>query len=340
MKTKKPFILAVTMGDPAGIGPEIIIKAAQQPAWERYGRLLVVGDKRVFLDVLSWDCFRRARIDLLDYPVKASYGKNKINLFHMETADPANISLGKINPESGKAAVLAVEQACRMALMGEVDGIVTSPLNKEAMHQAGYPYPGHTELLKHLTNARNVKMMLIGGKLRVVHNSTHLSLRDAIKKITKQNVLDTIHFAYEGCQALGIQHPRIAVAGLNPHAGENGLFGDEEKSEIYPAVCAAREDGLEITGPWPPDTVFLQAIGGKFDIVVVMYHDQGHIPLKILDFAGGVNITFGLPIIRTSVDHGTAFDIAGKGIADEKSLIMAIQLAFLLVKNKKGKNGN
>lgn len=336
LKKKEPLILAVTMGDPAGIGPEVIIKASQHPSWERYGRLLVVGDKRVFVDALSWDCFRQARIELLDYPVNTSYGVNKINLFHMETADPANFSLGKINSKTGRAAVLAVEQACRMALKGEVDGIVTAPLNKEAMHEAGHLYPGHTELLKSLTNAKTVKMMLVGGKLRVVHNSTHLSLRDAIKKVTKKSVLDTIHFANDGCLALGIKHPRIAVAGLNPHAGENGLFGDEEKCEVYPAVTAALKERLDVTGPLPPDTVFLRAMHGEFDIVVAMYHDQGHIPMKILDFAGGVNITFGLPIIRTSVDHGTAFDIAGKGIANEKSLISAIRLAFLLAKNRVG----
>ncbi len=209
--------------------------------------------------------------------------------------------------------------------------MVTAPLNKDAMNQAGFAYAGHTELLTERTGAGKVTMLLTGPRLRVVHVSTHVALEEAIRRVRQDRVSEVIDLAYRGCRALGIQAPRIAVAGLNPHAGEGGLFGDQESREIMPAVVAARARGLDVSDPQPPDTVFLRATQGAYDIVVAMYHDQGHIPMKLLAFDEGVNVSLGLPIIRTSVDHGTAFDIAGTGKARETSLLAAIDVALQMV---------
>ena len=210
--------------------------------------------------------------------------------------------------------------------------MVTAPINKDAIHRAGSPYAGHTELLAARTGADRVTMLLTGPTLRVVHVSTHVSLAEAIRQVTPERVVEVIELAYQGCRALGIPHPRIAVAGLNPHAGEEGLFGDQEHEAIQPAVDAARARGWTVSDPQPPDTVFLRASQGAYDIVVAMYHDQGHIPMKLLAFDEGVNVSLGLPIIRTSVDHGTAFDIAGTGQARETSLLAAIDVALQMVR--------
>jgi 4-hydroxythreonine-4-phosphate dehydrogenase len=246
--------------------------------------------------------------------------------------------VGEVRAAAGKAAVAYVERACDLALAGQVDAIVTAPLNKAAINLAGFPYPGHTELLKACTQADRVTMLLIGPKLRVVHVSTHVSLAQAIKLVKKERIEQVITLAHEACRALGISQPRIAVAGLNPHAGEAGLFGDQEQREIMPAVHAARAKGMDVSDPQPPDTVFLRATKGIFDIVVAMYHDQGHIPMKLLAFDDGVNVSIGLPIIRTSVDHGTAFDIAGSGQAKESSLRAAIDVAVEMVNAKQESN--
>jgi 4-hydroxythreonine-4-phosphate dehydrogenase len=217
--------------------------------------------------------------------------------------------------------------ACDLALAGKVDAVVTPPLNKEAIHRAGFPYAGHTELLAERTGAHRVSMLLTSPHLRVVHVSTHVSLAEAIRRVTPERVAEVIDLADRSCKALGIAAPRIAVAGLNPHASESGLFGQEEATQIVPAILDARARGLMVSDPMPPDTVFLRAVRGEFDIVVAMYHDQGHIPMKLLAFDDGVNVSMGLPIIRTSVDHGTAFDIAGTGRASERSLLAAIDVA-------------
>jgi 4-phospho-D-threonate 3-dehydrogenase / 4-phospho-D-erythronate 3-dehydrogenase len=219
-------------------------------------------------------------------------------------------------------------------MAGQVDGVVTAPLNKAAMNLAGYAYAGHTELLAARTHAEKVSMLLTSPKLRVVHVSTHVALAEAVRRVTRERVEEVITLAYQSCRALGIAEPRIAVAGLNPHAGEGGLFGDQEEKQILPAVQAARQRGLNVTDPQPPDTVFRRALLGEFDIVVAMYHDQGHIPMKLLAFDEGVNVSIGLPIIRTSVDHGTAFDIAGTGKAREDSLMAAFQVAAQMVAAK------
>jgi 4-hydroxythreonine-4-phosphate dehydrogenase len=226
--------------------------------------------------------------------------------------------------------VEAVHVACDLALSGAVDAMVTAPLNKEAIHAAGYSSAGHTELLAERTGAERVSMLLTSEQLRVVHVSTHVSLAEAIRRVTPERVDEVIELAWRSCRALGIEAPRIAVAGLNPHAGEGGLFGDDE-SRIRPAIASARARGRTVSDPLPPDTVFLRAVRGEFDIVVAMYHDQGHIPMKLLGFDHGVNVSMGLPIIRTSVDHGTAFDIAGTGQARADSLLAALRVAARMV---------
>jgi 4-hydroxythreonine-4-phosphate dehydrogenase len=257
-----------------------------------------------------------------------------VTVLDLENADPGTFAIGEESAVAGSAAVDYVFRACDLAMSGEVDAIVTAPLNKAAMHLAGYTYAGHTELLTERTNAPRVSMLLIGPGLRIVHVSTHVALSEAIARVTPQRVDEVIQLAYDACRALGIAEPRIAVAGLNPHASEGGIFGDEEAENIIPAIAAARARGLNVSDPQPPDTVFLRATKGHYDIVVAQYHDQGHIPMKLLAFDSGVNVSYGLPVIRTSVDHGTAFDIAGRGIASESSMLAAIDVAVQMVRAK------
>jgi 4-hydroxythreonine-4-phosphate dehydrogenase len=250
-----------------------------------------------------------------------------LTLLDLANAAPADCPVGQVSAPAGRAAVEYVFCACDLAMAGRVDAVVTAPLNKAAMNLAGFHYAGHTELLAERTGAGKVSMLLVGPKLRVVHVSTHVSLEEAIRRVTPERVGEVIDLAYRSCRALGVAVPRIAVAGLNPHASEGGLFGNQEETGIVPAIRAARERGLNVSDPQAPDTVFLRAVKGEFDIVVAMYHDQGHIPMKLLAFDDGVNVSIGLPIIRTSVDHGTAFDIAGTGKAREDSLLAAIDVA-------------
>ena len=244
---------------------------------------------------------------------------------------PADLPYGIVDAQAGALAHRAIVTAIRLAQERRIGGLVTAPIHKEALHAAGVPFPGHTEILAHETGTPDVAMMLADEALRVILVSIHVSLRDALARVTVENECRTIRFAAEACRALGILAPRIAVAGLNPHAGEGGLFGQEEIAVIAPAVAAMRAEGLDVSGPFPPDTVFMQARRGKFDIVVAQYHDQGLIPVKLNGIEKGVNVTIGLPIIRTSVDHGTAFDIAGRGIADAASLGEAIRVARQMI---------
>ncbi|MGE3798659.1 MAG: 4-hydroxythreonine-4-phosphate dehydrogenase PdxA, partial [Thermomicrobiales bacterium] len=264
-------------------------------------------------------------------PALGAFEPGVVSLIDLKNADPRDCPFGEIAASSGKAAVEYVFYATDLAVAGDVDGIVTAPLNKAAMHAAGFTYAGHTELLAERTNAERVSMLLVGPNLRVVHVSTHVALSEALQRVRKERVEEVIEIAYQSCVALGIDDPLIAVAGLNPHAGEGGIFGNEESKEIQPAIDSARLRGLRVTDPQPGDTVFLKATKGEFDIVVAMYHDQGHIPMKLLAFDSGVNVSVGLPIVRTSVDHGTAFDIAGKGIASEESMLAAIDIAVKMV---------
>jgi 4-hydroxythreonine-4-phosphate dehydrogenase len=325
--------LAITLGDPAGIGPEVVLKALLHEDVYDKADPLVIGDRRVL----------ERTVAALDLPLNieavsdvrgAAFRPGTVTVLDLENADPAAFAVGEESAVAGNAAVEYVFRACDLAMAGEVDAIVTAPLNKAAMNMAGYSYAGHTELLTERTNAPRVSMLLIGPGLRIVHVSTHVSLKEAIARVTPQRVEEVIQLAHDACRALGIAEPRIAVAGLNPHASEGGLFGNEETESIIPAINAARARGLNVSDPQPPDTVFLRATKGHYDIVVAMYHDQGHIPMKLLAFDSGVNVSYGLPVIRTSVDHGTAFDIAGKGIASESSMLAAIDVAVQMVSAK------
>jgi 4-hydroxythreonine-4-phosphate dehydrogenase len=330
MDGQKP-ILAITMGDPSGIGPEVVLKALAHP--EVYSRCnpLVIGDRRILERAMPNLGVGPLHIDEAGGPATAVFQPGTVTLIDLHNADPSECPWGEISPVSGNAAVEYVFAACDMAMAGEVDAIVTAPLNKAAMFAAGFTYAGHTELLTERTGAQKVSMLLIGPNLRVVHVSTHVALTEAIARVKQQRVMDVIQIAWDACRALGIEQPRIAVAGLNPHASEGGLFGTEEATEIEPAIAEMRARGMHVSDPQPPDTVFLRATQGAYDIVVAMYHDQGHIPMKLLAFDSGVNVSLGLPIIRTSVDHGTAFDIAGRGIAREESMLAAIDVAVQMV---------
>jgi 4-hydroxythreonine-4-phosphate dehydrogenase len=330
---KRP-LLAITMGDPAGIGPEVILKALRQGKVYEQARPLVVGDARILQRAQAWVGSSPLALEIVSKPEQGRYEAGTVTILDLRNADPALIPPGQISGVAGKAAVEYVFTACDLALAGDVDAVVTAPLNKEAMHLGGYKYPGHTELLAERTAAKRVSMLLVGPKLRVVHVSTHVSLQEAIRRVTRARVREVIEIAQQSCLALGIANPRIAVAGLNPHASEGGLFGNEEAAEVAPAIADARADGLNVSDPMPPDTIFLRAVKGEFDIVVAMYHDQGHIPMKLLAFDSGVNVSMGLPIIRTSVDHGTAFDIAGTGKAREESMVQAIEVAVQMAHAK------
>lgn len=334
MEDHRP-LLAITMGDPAGVGPEIVVKALSREELYERCRPLVIGDKSILKRAAGWVGKPRLVFEVVDLPLTGSYQPHTVSMIDCACANPSEIPPGELSAAAGKAAVNYVFRACDLALDGTVDAVVTAPLNKEAMHLAGYSYPGHTELLAERTGAQQVSMLLVGPELRVLHVSTHVSLQEAIGRVRRDRVAEVINLADKSCRDLGIRDPRIAVSGLNPHASEDGLFGQEEEKEIVPAIEDACARGLNAVGPLPPDTVFWRAVKGEFDIVVAMHHDQGHIPMKLLAFDTGVNVTIGLPIIRTSVDHGTAFDIAGSGEAREESLLTAIDVAVQMVVSKR-----
>jgi 4-hydroxythreonine-4-phosphate dehydrogenase len=320
-------IVAVTMGDPTGIGPEIVAKVFGEDGTHR---AVVVGDitmMRRAVDLLGLPL----QVNAVERPADARFEPGTIDVV-AATDLPADLPYGAVDPRGGGAAYEYVRRAVELALADEVHAIATAPLNKEAMHLAGHRYPGHTEVLAELTGVGDYAMMLVTDDLRVVHVSTHVPLEEAIRRVRPERELTVIRLAHRSLQLLGIEHPRVAVAGLNPHAGESGLFGTQDRDMIAPAVEAARAEGIDASGPWPPDTVFMQARQGRFDIVVVQYHDQGHIPIKLMGFDTGVNVTVGLPFFRTSVDHGTAFDIAGTGRADHASMRAALDLAASLAR--------
>ena len=327
-------LLGLTMGDPAGVGPEVIARALTDPSVYAECRPFVIGDRGV-LEAAA----RLVQAALAVAPAGALEEVGR-RLGRVEVLEVPGIAVdavvpGQLSAQAGLAAVTWVREGARLALDGRIDGIVTGPVNKEAVTLAGVPFTGHTELLAELAGSR-VAMLLATERLRVVHVSTHVSLREAIERVRGERVLETVRIASEGCRRLGIAAPRLAVAGLNPHAGEHGLFGREEEQEIAPAVAAARAEGIDASGPWPPDAVFHEAVEGRFDCVVAMYHDQGHIAIKQTDFYGGVNVTLGLPFVRTSVDHGTGFAIAGKGIANARSMRLAIRLAAQMARSDAG----
>lgn len=317
--------LAITLGDPAGIGPEVVAKSLADPATSAVCTPILVGDAGGF--------FRDARFASSPVSVQrvSKLGPipagDAIPLIDTSPAGQVPADYGEISARAGQAAAAAIVRAVELALAGEVDGIVTAPINKAALQLAGYSYAGHTEMIAALTGTEQAWMLLLAGPLRIIHVSTHVSLREAIARARRDRVLAAISALDGALRDLGIASPRIAVAGLNPHAGDGGLFGEEDTNEVLPAVVEAQAAGVTVVGPEPPDTVFFRAAHGSFDGVVAMYHDQGHIPAKLLGFDIGVNATIGLPIVRTSVDHGTAFDIAGRGIARHSSLIAAIETA-------------
>ena len=273
------------------------------------------------------------RIQVIDTPAQVPATVPPATFFVLQTGDrlPEDLAWGRIDARAGAACHAYIQRGIGLALAGEVAGLVTAPIHKEALRAAGCPHPGHTEMLAERSGTRDFAMMLANDELRVLLVSIHVPLQQAIAAVTPDNELRAIRLAHRACRAFGIARPRVAVAGLNPHAGENGLFGDEDRSVIIPAIAAARAEGIDANGPWPGDTVFMRARRGEFDVVVAQYHDQGLIPVKYLGVEQGVNITVGLPFVRTSVDHGTAFDIAGTGRADHASLACALRQAAAMV---------
>ncbi len=341
----KKLIIGITMGDPASIGPEITAKVLSKKAVYEKCNPIVIGDAAVMqaaLRLLGQD--NTIQIHAIQHISEALYTYGTIDVLDMRCVDLEKLQIGTISAMAGEASFQYVKKVIELALDGEVDATVTNAFSKEAINIAGHQYSGHTELYAHETGVKKYAMMLIHEDLRVVHVSTHVSLREACDRVTQERVLKVIRLANDACLALGITHPKIGVAGLNPHSGENGLFGREEIEEIIPAIEQATQEGLQVEGPVPPDTIYSKARGGWYDVVVAMYHDQGHIPLKVLGFVydkeeqrwaeiSGVNITLGLPIVRVSVDHGTAFDYAGTGKASELSLEHAINYSILLGQN-------
>lgn len=316
-------IIGITMGDFAGIGPEISLKAIEQDQYK--DNTVIFGSKSIieyYMDILNIPSKLNVIDDIEDF--RAGY----INLFNVVDIDFTQDMIGKVSAVAGDAAYRYIEKAVELSLKGDIGPVMTAPLNKEALHKGGHDFDGHTEIFAYLTNTKKYTMMLWSEKLSVVHVSTHVPLRKACDLATKERVMECIDLAEDAMNKLGIEEPKIAVAGLNPHSGEASLFGDEEIEKIEPAVKEKQKEGKNIMGPVPPDTVFLKATQGQYDIVVAMYHDQGHIPMKLMAFDKGVNVTLGLPIIRTSVDHGTAFDIAGQGVASDVSMISAMELGF------------
>jgi 4-hydroxythreonine-4-phosphate dehydrogenase len=324
-------VIAITMGDPAGIGPEIILKALSNEEVYNLSLPLVIGSPEVLrseIELMPEKC-GNLQINVINDLKQANFKFPIINVL-----DPSpltnRIEKGKLSAAGGAAAVSYITCASELGKKGLIEAIVTAPINKQAVHMAGYDFPGHTELLAKLFNSDKYAMVLAHDRLFVIHVTTHIALRDVSKAISIEGVLEKIKIAYSLAKVLNMEYRPIGVAGVNPHAGEGGLFGDEEIKIIKPAIDMAKELGINVTGPWPADSLFPKARNGEFNFIVVMYHDQGHIAFKTLYFDEGVNITVGLPIIRTSVDHGTAFDIAGKGIAKEASMIESIKLAARL----------
>ncbi len=347
--------LAITMGDPGGVGPEIIVKALCSSKLKNVYIPIVIGDVNVVAEALTL-LKSHLKLRIIQSPKESTPAKEILQVIHVIPPNPcptdsrraplikggvkSGIVKGgmgrfekcKPTPEGGKACVSYIKKAVELALSKQVDGIVTAPISKEALKMAGFKWPGHTEMLADLTNTKDYTMMLIGKPLRVILVTIHTALKNVPDLITKSKVLKTIRLAKKACDMLNIRNPRIAVAGLNPHAGEAGIFGDEEIKKIIPAVKEAIKERIPVSGPYPPDTIFHRAYKGDVDIVVCMYHDQGLIPLKMIAFDKGVNVTIGLPFARTSPDHGTAYDIAWKGVANPLSMIEAIKVAAKLRK--------
>jgi 4-hydroxythreonine-4-phosphate dehydrogenase len=321
----KPLV-GITAGDPAGIGPEIILKALGDPAIYEVCRPLVVGDA-AFMGETA-ESMGLIRVNPVNSVSGARFAPGGADVLDTRVSGLSSLRLGQVQAAGGRAALAWVKRATELALAGEVDALCTAPLNKEAVVQAGFMgFRGHTEFLGELCKVANPLTLFVVDGLRILFLTRHISLADAVASVTSDRILRFIPLADRALRDLGIEYPRIAVAGLNPHSGEGGLFGAEEAREIAPAVSRAREMGFDVSGPVPADSVFYQARKGKFDAVVSLYHDQGHIAAKTLDFEHTVSVTLGLPFVRTSVDHGTAFDIAGKGTASDVNMREAVKVA-------------
>ena len=336
-KMKKP-VIAITMGDPSGIGAEIAVKALGNEEIYKKSKPVVIGSRCVMEDALKFIPSNLKLNAIKDTKeIKGEFGT--IDLIDLNNIALAEFDYGKVSEKAGQASLDYIYKGIDLAMEGLVDAVVTGPIHKEAINAAGSPFAGHTEMFATRTKTKNYTMMLADKNLRVIHVSTHVSLRQACDLVKKERVLEVIRLADKALKDLGIKHPKIGVAGLNPHAGEGGLFGNEEIQEIIPAIIQAKKENITVDGPVPPDTIFSKVIGGQYDIAVVMYHDQGHIPMKVTGFKynkstnkwssmSGVNVTVGLPIIRTSVDHGVAFGKAGEGRANEESMVEAIKMAI------------
>lgn len=337
-------IIGITMGDPASIGPEIAVKALLNKNIYEICRPLLVGDAAVFQQIINL-----LKLDPTIHPIKdvkeAEFRFGVIDVFDLQNVNFNDLHFGEISAMAGNASFEAVKKVIDLALVGEVDATVTGPINKKSINEAGHHFAGHTEIYAHYTGTKKYAMLLVEENIKVIHVSTHVSLRQACDLVKKDRILEVVHLLHDGMQKLGETNLKIGIAGLNPHAGDNGLFGTEDDQEILPAVEEARRLGFDVEGPVPPDTMFAKAATGAYGGVVAMYHDQGHIPFKLsgfkwnaekkqMDSVKGVNITMGLPIIRTSVDHGTAFEIAGKGIASPDAMVLAIESAVQLSKHK------
>lgn len=337
-------VIAVTMGDPAGIGPEIAARTFADKTLRDICKPLLIGNSLAMEEAIRISSLK-LRLNRITEVSQAGFDDGVIDIFEIDGYDTNQIHLGKVSARAGDIAFRAVKLAIELALKGMVDATVTGPIHKESLNMAGHHFSGHTEIYAHLTNTVKFAMMLVDDDFRVIHVTTHKSLRQACDLVKKEKVLDVIMMMNAELREMGIESPLIGVAGLNPHAGDGGLFGNEEIEEIIPAIEEAVKSGIRAKGPVPADSLFAMARGGKFDGCVAMYHDQGHIPFKLLGFdwdreketmkhVRGVNITVGLPIIRTSVDHGTAFEIAGKGVASPDALIQAIKYAVKIAENR------
>jgi 4-hydroxythreonine-4-phosphate dehydrogenase len=341
-------IIAITMGDPASIGPEIAIKALLEKNMYSICKPVLVGDARVF-DQVNALLHLNASINSIAKVADAKFKWGTMDVLDLKNVNIDKLVLGEISPMCGEASFQAVKKVIELALAKEVDATVTGPINKKSINEAGHHFAGHTEIYAQFTHTKKYAMLLVEDNMKVIHVSTHVSLRQACDLVKKERILQVTELLHQGLISLGEKNLKIGIAGLNPHAGDSGLFGTEDDQEILPAVEEARRLGYDVEGPVPPDTLFAKATTGYYGGVVAMYHDQGHIPFKLtgfkwntkknqMDSVKGVNITMGLPIIRTSVDHGTAFEIAGKGIASAEAMILAIECAVQLSKYRKANN--
>lgn len=345
---KERMKIAITMGDPAGIGAEIIVKALSHIEIYKKCIPVVVGDRAVLEDILDICKLPLELNEIVDID-KAEGKFGKIDFINLKLFQENSWEYKKNSAECGKASFEYIIHAIDLAMKDKAKAVITAPINKKSLRMAGIPYDGHTEIFAKYTGTKNFAMLLASQSLHVIHVSTHCALKEACEKVKKQRVYEVIKLADRGMRELGYTNPKIVVSGLNPHSSENGLFGEEEEKEIMPAIEMARKEGIQVDGPEPPDTVFVKCQGGQYDIVVAMYHDQGHIPLKLNGFkydiqknkyesVSGINCTIGLPIIRSSVDHGTAFGKAGEGRANEESMMDAIFAGIKMVENRRMNN--